>query len=135
LLQIAVRAKVKDFRISSSFDGYFFVTCRNIWIREMKNKTNEVTFETYSAPVYEEHDIANSAVEQEKWDLFEEKTRSLSENCQKLLSMFFKKISYKQIVKELDYATENVVKQRIFKCKAKLREAIQSDSRFIDLTV
>lgn len=135
LLQIAVRARVKDFRINSSFDGYFFVVCRNIWVRESKKRNSMVTFDNYSAPVSEEQEIARQAVEQEKWELFEEKLKTLSDNCRKLLSMFFKKIAYKEIVKELDYATENVVKQRIFKCKTRLKDAIHSDTRYKDLMI
>lgn len=133
LLQVAVRARVNGFKINTSFEGYFFITSRNVWFRELKKQKTEVTNYNFSDHISKEQDIADSAVEQEKWELFEEKMKLLSDNCRKLLGMFFKKINYKEIVKELGYATENVVKQRIFKCKARLKEIIQSDSRFKDL--
>ena len=40
---------------------------------------------------------------------------------------------YKIIADELEYANENVVRQRVFKCKNKLIELIKKDARFKEL--
>jgi len=133
LMQITVRARVKDFNITTSFEGYLFITSRNIWLRELKKRSLEVTNYNFSDHHNVIQDIADSAVEQEKWDLFQEKLKNLSDKCRQLLGLFFKKVSYKQIANELNYATENVVKQSVFKCKARIKEAIQSDARYKDL--
>ena len=42
-------------------------------------------------------------------------------------------MAYKDIAIELDYNDENVVRQRVFKCKKKLIEMITKDSRFKQL--
>ncbi len=133
LLQLSLRAQDKSFTISSSFEGYLFTICKNVWRREVKIRKNRVTNSVVFDPLHEEREIALAAYEQEKWELFQEKLISISENCRKILGYFFNKVPYSKIAKELDYATENTVRQRIFKCKSKLKEAIQSDSRYKEL--
>jgi len=133
LIQLSVRAQDKNFSISSSFEAYFMTICKNLWIREVKKQKKRVTNTTVLDLVSEDVDIANSTFEQEKWELFQEKLNQISENCRELLKLFFNKVSYKKIAVLKEYANENTVKQRIFKCKAKLKGSIQADARFKDL--
>ncbi|TPN87695.1 RNA polymerase sigma factor [Aquimarina algicola] len=133
LLQLATRAQTKTFEINSSFEGYLFTTCKNVWRREVKISKNRVTNDTVIDLVHEEREIALAAFEQDQWELFQEKLQELSENCRKILEFFFNKIPYVQIAKTLGYATENTVRQRIFKCKGKLKESIQADARYNEL--
>lgn len=133
LLQLATRAQTKGLHITSSFEGYFFTTCKNIWRREAKISKSRVTNNAVLPLIHEEREIALAAFEQDKWELFQEKLLEISENCREILKYFFNKIPYVKIAKELGYATENTVRQRIFKCKTKLKEAIQSDSRYNEL--
>ena len=81
----------------------------------------------------EERDIALSTLEQERWEFFQEKLELISDNCKQILKRFFKKIAYKDIAIELNYNDENVVRQRVFKCKTKLTEMIKMDVRFKEL--
>ncbi len=133
LLQLATRAQAKEFEITSSFEGYLFTTCKNVWRREAKLSKNRVTNDHVIDLVHEERDIALAAFEQDKWELFQEKLLEISENCRKILEYFFNKTPYVKIAEALGYATENTVRQRIFKCKTKLKDAIQSDARYKEL--
>jgi len=71
-----------------------------------------------------------ATLEQEKWELFQEKLTQLSGNCKQLLQLFFQKVPYKDIVEKLGYNTDNVVRQRIFNCKSQLTKLIKKDSRY-----
>lgn len=130
LIQLSVRAQDKNFHIASSFDGYFITICKNLWIREVKKSKLRVTNDSIIDLVSDDTEIAVSAFEQEKWELFQEKLNVISENCKTLLQLFFNKVSYKKIAELKNYASENTVKQRIFKCKTKLKDIIQSDNRY-----
>ena len=133
LMQMVVRAKVRHLEIKTSFEGYLFITARNFWLRIVKKRNLEVTNYELSTLHSEDQEVADSAVEQEKWELFQEKLAVLSENCRRLLGFFFKKLSYKEIATAMEYANENVVKQRMFKCKQKLKDGIQADFRYNEL--
>ncbi len=133
LLQLMIKAQDPGFEIKSTLEGYFLTICKNIWRRKKKIDKNRVTNTDYTTLVDEEREIAMATAEQDKWELFQEKLESLSENCRKVLSLYFKKIDYKTIADQLGYNTENVARQRKFKCEKKLREAIENDPKYNEL--
>lgn len=133
LLQLVVRTRVKGFQVKTSFEGYFFTVCKNLWIKEIKSLKDRVTNEGNPYLINEEREIALCALEQEKWELFQEKLSGLSENCRKVLKCVFTKTPYIQIANKFGYNSENVVRQRVHKCKAQLREAIHKDVRYLEI--
>ncbi len=133
LMQLVARYHVKPFEIESSFVGYLFTVCKNLWRRELNNQKNRVTEPNYLTLVSEERDIALASLEQERFELLQEKIKQLSKNCQMIIGLIFKGTSYKEIVAKKNYSSESVVRQRVFKCKKRLIELVKSDHRFISL--
>lgn len=133
LLQLIVRYKKEAFEINTTFESYFVSVCKNLWRRELNvskfTTNNTETIENLS----EDTNTAFAIVEQERYELFTEKLASLSDNCKQLLKLFFKKTSYTTIMQKFNYTSENVVRQRIFKCKKRLIELIKKDSRYTNL--
>lgn len=134
IYQLTARLEREDIEIRSTFEGYLFTACKNMWRRNLKKIERErVTQDTVRELYYEEREMVQSTLEQEKWDLFREKLETLSDNCKSVLQMFFKKMSSKAIMEELDYASETTVRQRIFKCKKQLTRLVRDDSRYDEL--
>ena len=133
LLQITARYKREPFDINSNFEAYLFTVCKNLWRRELNKKKKWVTTDSFYKLEGEEHDIAMSIIEQKKWELFTEALQKLSDNCKAILGMFFAKIPYAKIVEKMNYSSETVARQRVFKCKNKLKDIIKKDSRFKSL--
>ncbi len=133
LIQLMVRYKNEPFIINGTFKAYFFTVCRNIWRRELRSSKLRVTNSTIVELKGEDDDFAVTALEQERWELFSEKLKELSENCRKVLSFYFSKITYSEIKTKMNYQSETVVRQRVFKCKKKLIEIITKDKRFKNL--
>ena len=84
--------------------------------------------------VDDDTDIAMATLEQERWELFHEYLDKLSDNCKQILKLFFKKVGYAYIVEKFGYNSETVARQRVFKCKNRLKELISKDKRFKNLT-
>lgn len=133
LIQITVRYRREPFEIRSSFEAYLFTACKNLWRRELNSSKMRVTKDEVPELKNEEHDMALASLEQERWELFTEKLAMISENCKKVLSLFFAKVSYARIVEEMQYASETVARQRVFKCKTKLTEIVHKDKRYNSL--
>ncbi|WP_095070368.1 RNA polymerase sigma factor [Tenacibaculum jejuense] len=133
LLQIAVRHKKEGIAIKSSFDAYLFTVCKNLWRRELNSKKNRVTNQEVIELVSEAKENANALVEQKRHELFLEKLNMVSDNCKKILSLFFAKVPYAEIVESTEYNSETVVRQRVFKCKKKLTDLIRGDKRYLSL--
>lgn len=130
LLQIIVRYKKEEFAITGSFGTYLFVVCKNLWRRELNKSKNRVTNTDTVNLSDEAHDNALALLEQQRQELFVEKLNLISDNCKKILSLYFAKVPYPEIMRESGYNTETVVRQRVFKCKKKLTELIMKDNKF-----
>lgn len=131
LLQLITRIKVSDYKLIDAFEAYMFTACKNLWRRELNQKSRVTNHNSdeYSLSKAED-DIALSILEQERWELYQRCFVLLSENCKKILGMYFNKSGYDQMKKLLEYGSESVVRQRVFKCKAKLSEFIKSDRSY-----
>ncbi|SEL35703.1 RNA polymerase sigma factor, sigma-70 family [Aquimarina amphilecti] len=130
LMQIIARYKSNAFTLKGSFDGFLYSACRNLWRRELNKQKRIVTNDEVIEHAKEADDLTMATLEQEKWELFQEKLAELSDNCKQLLQLFFQKVPYKDIVVKLGYNTDNVVRQRIFNCKSQLTKLIKKDSRY-----
>jgi len=133
LFEIIVRIKTKGLEIQSTFEGYIFTVCKNLWLQELNAKKKRVRNDDIFELIAEEDMTIASIVEQERWELFEEKLKLLSDNCRKLLKDFFNKVPYNAIVKKFNYSNENVAFQRVFKCKKRLTDLVQRDNRYGNL--
>ncbi|MBX2828548.1 MAG: sigma-70 family RNA polymerase sigma factor [Flavobacteriaceae bacterium] len=133
LLQLAARYKKERFEIVSSFDAYLFTVCKNLWRRELNKSKRKVTIDPTPELRSEEQDMALALLEQKRWELFQETFQKISENCQKILKMFFQKVPYAEIVKVMSYNSETVARQRVFKCKTRLTELVHADVRYHSL--
>ena len=134
LLQLTIRYKKAPFTINSTFEAYFFTVCKNLWRRELNKKKRMVTNSSVVELVDDDTDIAMATLEQERWELFHEYLDKLSDNCKQILKLFFKKVGYAYIVEKFGYNSETVARQRVFKCKNRLKELISKDKRFKNLT-
>lgn len=134
LMQIIVRYKTKPFVLHTSFDGFVFIAAMNLWRRELNKRKRIVTNDTViELDIRDDDDLVLASFEQEKWEFFQEKLNDVSVNCKELLQLFFKKISYKEIMIQLGYKSDNVVRQRVFNCKSQLTKSIKNDVRFNQL--
>lgn len=134
LLQLAIRYKKEPFEITTSFEAYLFTVCKNLWRRELNKQKIKVTNEGIVELKDDDTEIALAALEQERWEMFTNYFQKLSDGCQQILKLFFDKIPYAEIVERFDYNSETVARQRVFKCKNKLKELISNDKRFKSLT-
>ena len=126
LMYIIVTQKEKK-TVIQSFEAYLFVICKNIWKKSLKNKvikTDVITLED------KETDLSAFIVEQQCFEFYMAKFDLLSINCKDILTSYFNGSSYEEILVEYAYATINTVRQRVFKCRAKLIELIKEDKEF-----
>ncbi len=130
LLQLGVRIKKREFKISSTFEGYMFTACKNLWRRELNRTKKWVTKEGELELITEERELALELLNQERWELYRDSFKKLSVNCREILNFFFNKKTYKEIVEQTAYTSETVVRQRVFKCKSKLTALVKNDCRF-----
>lgn len=129
LMYIIITQKEKRTEILN-FEAYLFVVCRNIWKKKLTNRVIQTDVVTL---VDKDTDLAQFIVEQKYFDVYTAKFDLLSENCKEILSVYFNGATYEEIATDNDYASINTVRQRVFKCRAKLIELIKEDQEFQQL--
>jgi len=133
LMQIIARYKIRPFVIQYSFEAYFFTVCKNLWRKELQKQKNRVTNANQTILSNKAEEMALDTLNQEKWGIFNEKFEELSKNCKLILKDFFNKVPYEEIMRKMSYTSNNVLRQRIYKCKKKLTELIVNDTRYKSL--
>ncbi|PHS08576.1 MAG: RNA polymerase subunit sigma [Kordia sp.] len=114
----------------ASFEAYLFTICKNIWRSTLKNKKEWVMKDGVLPLVNKEDSLATFTIEQKHLEFYQEKFQLLSDNCKEILSIYFNGMSYEEIMKDLSYNSINVVRQRVYKCRAKVVQLIKADFRY-----
>jgi len=117
----------------SSFQGYLFSVCRFLWLKQLEKRRIEREKLNDSLPYQEDlydDNLVELANKNEKYGLYQKHFKTLSSDCQKLLQLFFEKVSLKEIAKIMGYKTEKYAKTRKYKCKELLIKRIKQDTEF-----
>ena len=133
IIIIFKKIKKEKLDLKSSFFTYLYAVCKNLWLKKLReSKKSGVTF-----PDEMEYKLTESweetIITENRFRLYRAKFRDLSENCQKLLRLFFNRTPMKDIVKILEMNSISYAKKRKFQCKEKLVNLIRQDSEYKNL--
>jgi RNA polymerase sigma factor (sigma-70 family) len=136
LVIVYKKGKDEELVLSSSFKTFFFSICKNLWsqrlgkekdIRQMFVETEETV--TLPESITKEMHTA----ENEKIKLYQKHFLSLGDDCQKVLRLFLRKMSLREIAEIMGYKTEKYAKTRKFDCKEELKKRILNDPTYLNL--
>jgi len=133
---IIIYRKIKENDLifeKSSFKGYLFTVCRLLWLKQLERRRIEKEKLNDSLPYQDDlyDDSLNELViKNERYGLYQKHFSSLSTDCQKLLQLFFEKVSLKEIATVMGFKSEKYAKKRKFKCKELLISRIKQDAEF-----
>lgn len=122
-----------DFKLSSSFYTYLFAICKRLWLKKLRKKRNSVVTFSEDWEYTDDTELEAIIQEEERYRLFRAKFRLLSDQCRKLLSLFFQKVPMKEIVSRLQMSSISYAKKRKFQCKEKLIALIRDDQQYQSL--
>ena len=117
----------------SSFQGYLFSVCRFLWLKQLEKRRIEREKINDTLPFQEniyDDNLVDLVDKNEKYGLYQKHFKTLSTDCQKLLQMFFDKVSLREIAKIMGYKGEKYAKTRKYKCKELLISRIKQDTEY-----
>ena len=127
------KAQQSDFQLTSKFSTLFYGVCNNLWrSRQQKKSASEVTIPDHAKY------IADSSAEVdllqvERGKLFYRALRQLGGDCQKLLELFFQKLSMGEIAQQMGFASEGYARVRKSQCKDRLVELVKKAPEYSEL--
>lgn len=127
--------KAGKFRGESSIRTFLFSLNKNIWLNELKRRGRaNAREEKYEKAANRDEQTADVAMElrQTRQDLLNT-LEALGENCKKILLLFYyENRSMKEILAELPYENEQVVRNKKSKCLKKLETLVKGNQALYD---
>ena len=116
------------FRMEASVKTFLVSIARNIWFNELRKKERaghrEKQFENNRE--HKEMDISHYISDRELKQQLSELLSKLGEPCRKILLLFYyENLSIKEMVAQLPYENEQVVRNKKYKCLLQLTELIK----------
>jgi len=132
LIIVFRKIKANELDLTCSFRTYIYSISRNLWLQKLSKRkqfqrefSDIEVFITMSDYALSEKNLDD----QEKFRLYQQHFLTLGEDCQKVLLLFMKKTSLKEIAVEMGYKTEKYAKTRKYLCKEELKKRIINDPK------
>lgn len=118
------------FRGESSVKTFLFSMTKHSWLNELKKRgrseVRELKFE--KARDQQETDVSHLIAEREEKKQVMDVVEQLGDTCKKILVMFYyENLSMKEILANLEYENEQVVRNKKYKCLKQLEQMITSN--------
>ncbi len=145
LIIIFNRLRKGDLEIKHSFHNYFIVLCRFIWFRQNNIKSaydpdllaDESTVTVRPDPDVEqegpEDKVCEEYIENQSEKIFQRHYRKLAGDCKRVLKMFFRKKSFREISDKMKYTGEDYARRKKYLCMQQLMKMINEDPEYKEL--
>ncbi len=126
--------KQNRFKRESSIGTFLFSMNRNIWLNELKrrgrSKEREKNYDQMleQQEVQMESQLDNREASEQLLGIMDR----LGENCKKILLLFYyENLSFREMLIELDYENEQVLRNKKYKCLKKLEEMVHAEKTLL----
>lgn len=134
ILIIYQKIKNDNLTLNCSFNTYLYSVCRLLWLKQLeKRKKSQEYVENSEKLVELDDDILKIYNSNERYIIYQNHFKKLSQNCQKILELYMARIQLKEIANILGYKSDKYVKKRKHQCKEKLVNSIKNDPRYKEL--
>lgn len=133
MLALYQRLQQGDFNLTCKLSSYLQVMCRNLWRTKSRNVSMTTTTEKIDNEIVDlDARVLERMADREQRNLMYRHFNELSDDCKRILELFFSKTPMKEIAEKLE-TSEGYIKKRKHVCKSRLMENIQSDPLFNEL--
>lgn len=133
VIVIFKKIKLGNFKLTSTFKTYLYSICKNIWLKELERRKYKFeNIENIDTDIIIDDSLENidEYITDTRKRLFQRYFATLSQDCQKVLILFLKNLSLKEIANIMGYKSDKYAKKRKYQCKEILFERIQADPKF-----
>jgi RNA polymerase sigma factor (sigma-70 family) len=110
----------QKFQLSCAFSTYMYSVCRFLWVRELTKK-KEFDNITDEFPDIISVGSLNPKVELAGLRIFQRHFNELCEDCQKVLRLYFNKVSLEEISEIMGYKNVRIARDKKYRCKLNIK--------------
>lgn len=125
----------KKYRGEASIKSMLYSINRNIWLSELRRRKNRVQRDTLfeSEKEIEIGDYSEELVKMEGYKMMMELFDKLGKGCKSILTLFyFDNLSMEEIVEKEQLSSEQVLRNKKYKCMKALTAKIESNEKLYD---
>lgn len=134
LIVLFEKASTPEFELTGSLKNYLMSVCKFIWLRKLKKQGRESAPIESDDVVVADEKIESVLYEEERMALFKKYFKTLSEECQTVLKLFFDGTKMRQIAEEMGYK-EQFARVKKYQCQKGLIEKIKGDHSYRELVL
>lgn len=131
LISTYKRLQRKEFEITTTFSTYIFNVGKFIWFKKAKKEESTIPIEDFRHGELEI--IEETLKEESKFSLFQKGLKSLSQDCQKVLSYYFEGKNFNDIASLMNYTGSEYARRKKYLCAKSLAEYVKKDPMYRDL--
>ncbi len=125
------KIKSGDLVLTCKFGTYLYAICKNIWIQERKKYLlHAEKLRQHPMVVNDPGPSEDPLLQSHLTQLFDKYFNELSEDCQKILSMYFNNFTVEDIRSAMNYKDLHHAADRKYRCKKSLIKRIVNDPLF-----
>jgi len=134
MIVVYKRVRAGKLELSCKFGTYVYAICKNIWIQERKKyMLRAEKLRQQPLMVHDPGPADDPLLQNHLKVLFDKHFNELSEDCQKILSMFFNNFNVEEIRTAMNYKDLHHAADRKYRCKKSLIKRIVNDPLFKQL--
>jgi RNA polymerase sigma factor (sigma-70 family) len=128
------RIKSRELELTCKFGTYLYAICKNIWVQERKKYLlHAEKLRNQPMVVNDPGPAEDPLLQKHLTQLFNKHFGNLSNDCQKILSMYFNNFSVEDIRSAMNYKDLHHAADRKYRCKKSLIKRIVNDPLFKQL--
>lgn len=125
------RIKTDQLQLTCKFGTYLYAICKNMWVQERKKYLlRKQKLKQQALEVHDPGPAVDPLLQNHLSHLFNKHFGDLSEDCQKILSMYFNNFSVEDIRSAMNYKDLHHTADRKYRCKKSLVKRIVNDPLF-----
>ena len=122
LYKLARRGKLNP---TTNVEAYLYTICRNIWYKHLQKRKETIELDEKINSIPVEEVTLYSILEKEKKDAIDQVLTRIGDACKKLLVYYFyDRHKLKKIAELMEYASEQVAKNKKSECMKKLKTLV-----------
>jgi RNA polymerase sigma factor (sigma-70 family) len=115
--------------ITGRFGSYLYSVCKLLWLKELRERSYKKYQHWYSGDLITPAPV-NKKLEVVKLKIFDRHFNELSEECQKILNMYFRKVSLEKMAEVFGYKSLQHIKDKKYRCKKTLMNKIFNNPEY-----
>jgi RNA polymerase sigma factor (sigma-70 family) len=135
LVVLYQKVSARNLILTCSFNTFLYSVCKHLWLQKLNKRefNNEYKELVDLDNCQDSNNIDELSEEYEKYKLFQQHFQKLNQKDQKVLKLYIRKISLKEIASIMGYKSEKYAKFRKYLCKEKLKNSILNDPKYQEI--